>query len=162
MRKRRYAIKRVCSVVLTVPLLSGCQWGGNRGEGAPVLDTTGKAESAGAAMLSGNLPESDGELEITGFQAESYEPADWMQGGFQMPQVWQGYRESVCVNTYVLDIPSQYPSCLLRRDVLRERVVLSDEDGKYETDQLTGISLPLKKDGGSYVEDYLVFMDSCT
>lgn len=105
MRKRRYAIKRVCSVVLTVSLLSGCQWGGNRGEETPVLDTTGKAEAAGAAMLSGNLPDGDGELETTGFQAESYEPADWMQGGFQMPQVWQGYRESVCVNTYVLDIP---------------------------------------------------------
>ncbi|MDE6517972.1 MAG: hypothetical protein K2L18_09025, partial [Acetatifactor sp.] len=46
-----------------------------------------------------------GSPEESGTEAETWEPVDWMQGGYQMPRGVRGHRESSCVNTYVLDIP---------------------------------------------------------
>ena len=50
---------------------------------------------------------------------------------------------------------------VLRKDVLRERVVPDAAGGDYEIDTATNMTVPLKKDGSSYVDDYIVFMDSC-
>lgn len=50
---------------------------------------------------------------------------------------------------------------VLRKDVLRERVVPDEAGGDSEIDTATNMTVPLKKDGTSYVDDYIVFMDSC-
>lgn len=50
---------------------------------------------------------------------------------------------------------------LMRKDVLREALVPESNDDKYELDTITNMLIPLKKDGSSYVEDYIAFMDSC-
>ena len=52
-----------------------------------------------------NLEGSGADLEPDAMQEESWEPVDWMQGGYQMSRYPVGYRLCACVNTYVVDIP---------------------------------------------------------
>lgn len=63
---------------------------------------------------------------------------------------------------YGKEFQSANPRYLLRKDVLRENMEPANEaDESYETFTLTGTRVPLKKDGSSYVEDYIAFLDSC-
>ncbi|MBD5529504.1 MAG: hypothetical protein HDR02_14030, partial [Lachnospiraceae bacterium] len=62
---------------------------------------------------------------------------------------------------YSKEFQSDNPHYLLRKDVLRENMVPNGADEKSETFTLTGEVLPLKRDGSSYIEDYIAFMDSC-
>lgn len=62
---------------------------------------------------------------------------------------------------YGKEFQSQNPEYLLRKDVLRENMVSGATGSNTEIFTLTGMEIPLKKDGGSYVEDYIMFMDSC-
>lgn len=62
---------------------------------------------------------------------------------------------------YGRDFQSANPEYLLRKDVLRENMAPDAADEKYETFTLTGAAVPLRKDGSSYIEEYIAFMDSC-
>ncbi|MDE6675669.1 MAG: hypothetical protein K2K19_12825 [Acetatifactor sp.] len=62
---------------------------------------------------------------------------------------------------YSKEFQSQNPRYLLRKDVLRENMIPNGADEKSETFTLTGDMVPLKRDGSSYIEDYIAFMDSC-
>lgn len=62
---------------------------------------------------------------------------------------------------YGKEFQSQNPEYLLRKDVLRENMVSGAAGSNTEIFTLTGMEIPLKRDGGSYVEDYIMFMDSC-
>ena len=62
---------------------------------------------------------------------------------------------------YSKEFQSQNPGYLLRKDVLRENMIPGAEGEKYEMYTLTGDMVPLKRDGSSYIEDYIAFMDSC-
>lgn len=62
---------------------------------------------------------------------------------------------------YGKEFQSGVQSNVLRKDVLRERVVPCEGDKESEIDTATNVIVPLKKDGTSYVEDYIAFMDSC-
>ena len=62
---------------------------------------------------------------------------------------------------YSKEFQSQNPEYLLRKDVLRENMAPNAADDKYETFTLTGMQVPLKRDGSSYIEDYIAFIDSC-
>lgn len=62
---------------------------------------------------------------------------------------------------YSKEFQSQNPRYLLRKDVLRENMIPNGADEKSETFTLTGEVVPLKRDGSSYIEDYIAIMDSC-
>lgn len=96
--KRVLAI--VCTSVLAVSLLVGCGTGERLGE-AP----DDRGETATDQGLAGSLEEGAVSAEADAVQEESWEPVDWMEGGYQMPSKVIGYKPCSCVNTYVLDIP---------------------------------------------------------
>lgn len=62
---------------------------------------------------------------------------------------------------YSKEFQTDNPEYLLRKDVLREGMAPDDQTEGYEIFTLTGMRVPLKKDGSSYVEDYIAFMDKC-
>lgn len=62
---------------------------------------------------------------------------------------------------YSKEFQGDNPEYLLRKDVLRENMAPNAGDEKYETFTLTGTQVPLRRDGSSYIEDYIAFMDSC-
>lgn len=62
---------------------------------------------------------------------------------------------------YGKEFQSRVERNVLRKDVLRERVVSAGEGEESEIDTATNVIVPLKKDGTSYVDDYIAFMDSC-
>lgn len=81
----------VCVGVLAAGMLAGC---GFPAERESVEENTYSPELSVQDPGEGDAP-----------QEETWEPVDWMQGGYQMPWGVKGYRECSCVNTYVLDIP---------------------------------------------------------
>ncbi len=93
-RKRITAI--LCVGVLAVSLLTAC--------GAGEVPT-GQGETVGDQGMAGNPEENGTGLGSVAMQEESWEPVDWMQGGYQMPRFPTGHRLCYCVNTYVVDIP---------------------------------------------------------
>lgn len=64
---------------------------------------------------------------------------------------------------YDSDLQRQFPGNCLRRDVLRERVFVSEMDSSVNFSIGDGNYLTLdgKPDGTSYVEDYIAFLDNC-
>lgn len=62
------------------------------------------------------------------------------------------------------EMARKYPSTCLRRDVLRDRVVIPEWDStpQFSMGEGTYLLLPAKPDGTSYVEEYIAFMDSGT
>jgi len=61
------------------------------------------------------------------------------------------------------DLERQFPQYCLRRDVLRERVVVPEWDSTVQFNMGEGRYQLLagKPDGTSYVEEYIAFLDSC-
>lgn len=94
LKKKSRLLSMICVGVLAVGLLAGC---GRQGENVESLGESPENQSE----MSGDLAESD----VSVAQEETWEPVDWMQGGYQMPWGVRGHRECSCVNTYVLDIP---------------------------------------------------------
>ncbi|MDE5746400.1 MAG: ABC transporter substrate-binding protein [Acetatifactor sp.] len=93
-KKKTRLLSMICVGVLAVGLLAGC---GRQGENVESLGESPENQSE----MAGDLGESD----VSVAQEETWEPVDWMQGGFQMPLYPIGYRECSIANTYVLDIP---------------------------------------------------------
>ncbi len=64
---------------------------------------------------------------------------------------------------YGEEMARRYPYSCLRRDVLRNRVVIPDWDPRPQFNMGEGVYTPLtaRPDGNSYVEEYIAFMDSC-
>lgn len=90
-KKKGRRFLAVCVGVLAAGMLAGC--------GSPA-----EREPAEENMYSPEMSAQDpGEGDVS--QEETWEPVDWMQGGYQMPWGVKGYRECSCVSTYVLDIP---------------------------------------------------------
>lgn len=60
------------------------------------------------------------------------------------------------------EMARKYPHTCLRRDVLRDRVVIPEWDPipQFSMGEGTYLLLPAKPDGTSYVEEYIAFMDS--
>lgn len=94
--RRKRMLAKLCAGILAVILLTGC----GAGEGA-----VSPGETIGDQGISVSPEGSGAGLETEAAQEETWEPVDWMQGGFQMPSIPKGYRECSIVNTYVLDIP---------------------------------------------------------
>lgn len=92
--KKSRLLSMVCVGVLAVGLLAGC---GRQGEN---VESLGESSENRSEMTGG-----PGESDVSVAQEETWEPVDWMQGGYQMPWGVKGQRECSCVNTYVLDIP---------------------------------------------------------
>lgn len=105
-----------------------------------------------------------GESHFVGFSMENGNRNMLTCYGFVVVNAWTEHWEEVVDfmrHMYSKEFQTDNPEYLLRKDVLREGMVLDDQAEGYEIFTLTGVNVPLKKDGSSYVEEYIAFMDKC-